>query len=143
AQGCLFATNRTKLVVGEFEGDGGTADVAAQYDEATGGCPNSVNWYVFLSTAGGGFRLDTPTGDPNVTYPWYVSGCNTFAWSQAKPIMGFFDGTVAHVAVFYYYAANCPGQPGSVVAFFHTVDTTFRCPVINCNALRRGFPYTH
>src|SRR5438132_4879953 len=141
AQGCLFAASRTKLVVGEFEGDGGTADVAAQYDEATGGCPNSVNWYVFLSTAGGGFRLDTPTGDPNVTYPWYVSGCNTFAWSQAKPIMGFFDGTVAQVAVFYDYAANCPGQPRSVVEVFHTVGSQFQGPVIKWDSLCNRFPW--
>jgi hypothetical protein len=124
--GCQFAVSRSKPIVGEFEGDGRSTDVAILYDLSTGGCASSVRWYVFLSTTVGSFELDTPSGDSDLSRPWYASGCNAFDWSKSKPIAGYFGSTVAQVAVFYDYSATCaPGQPRSTVDIFSTTGTYF------------------
>jgi serralysin len=87
-----WAASRTKLVAGDFTGDG-KADVAAMYDY--GG--SHMKLWLFVSS---GSRFGSPRS-------WYDSGVGNWASSRSKLVAGDFTGDrKSDVAVMYDYGGS-------------------------------------
>ncbi|MCX2926977.1 trypsin-like serine protease [Streptomyces sp. NEAU-W12] len=111
--------NRSKLVSGDFNGDG-LADVGVLYKYAntSDGRGHSALW-TFTST-GTGFNAPVKVWD---------SGTGSWTWDNSKLVSGDFNGDgLADVGVLYKYANTSDGRGHSALWTFTSTGTDFNTP---------------
>ncbi len=112
--------NRSKLVSGDFNGDG-LADVGAlyQYPDTSDGRGHTALW-TFTST-GTGFTAPVKVWD---------SGTGSWTWDSSAPVSGDFNGDgLADVGVLYKYANTSDGRGHTALWTFTSTGTGFGGPV--------------
>jgi hypothetical protein len=101
-----FPWSQSLPLAGNFTGHGnGLTDVAILFDSSSACQPAQPRTQLYLLVSdGSSLQVSTQPA------PW-DSQCGTFTWNWSKAEVGNFSGgTVADVAVLYYYTWHCPAQ---------------------------------